>query len=261
MQSNKVIDDGKDLGRIEVKVTTVLHTSQAKNLFYGQEADEKTGKPLIVGLVLFAERLKQITFAAHNNDPYADWYLVNVENYIDKTKNIIKTIKDRFNKYSQNQLLEVDLGSSVNPKTFITTFTSVHANMALNILIRADEAIRSILALRGVGFMDTESANIEIDKIVTKIRALFHESTKGYRSTGITRKDVIAKNEKYLAAHTLMKFKEELPDDLIHTKPGSRAKFAPNIKIDFSAENFKGTGRRRKVVKSDENKVEGKDAK
>jgi integrating conjugative element protein (TIGR03761 family) len=257
MQLNKVIDDGKDLGRIEVEISTTLHTKQAKGLFYGQDADEKIGKPLIVGLVLFAERLKQITFAAHSNDPYADFYLLQVEKKLNETKERLKQIKDRFIKYGSNQSLEVNLGSSVNPKIFKTTFNSVYANIGLTLLEKADEAIRSIIAMQAIGFLETESANTEIGDIVTMMRALFL-STKGYRTTGITRKDVIARNEKYQTAHTLMKFKEELPDDLIQLKPGVRAKFAPNIKIDFSAENFKGTGRRRKVVKQDETKTKVK---
>ncbi|MCB1764281.1 MAG: DUF1845 family protein, partial [Gammaproteobacteria bacterium] len=53
-----------------------LQTRQAERLIHGRSGNE--GKPAIIGLAGFADRLKPIWQAAQDDDPYADWWLIRI---------------------------------------------------------------------------------------------------------------------------------------------------------------------------------------
>lgn len=235
-------------GFLKTSISVDLNTRQATKLFYGQEGDKKEGKPEITGLFKFAEKIKQVTYGAHTDDPYADYFLLEIEKSLSDARAKINTIHEQITQYSDRTLLKIDQGSSIKPVKFNTSFASVYANMALDLLKLADNTIMEILAIKHIGFLETEQANTMIGTIERIMRCVFL-STKNYRYTQICRKDVIERNAKYRTAHTSMKFTQELSSEILDRNSGYRAKHAPNIQLNFDLDNFKRTGpvRRRKI--------------
>src|SRR5690606_38405599 len=59
------------------EVSLTVHTRYAKSLIGGRPAS--AGKPAIIGLLGFANRLRVIWRAAKQDDPYAHWWLIRLD--------------------------------------------------------------------------------------------------------------------------------------------------------------------------------------
>ena len=236
-------------GLLKTLISLDLNTKQAVSLFYGQEGDKEEGRPEITGLVKFADKLKQITYAAHVDDPYADYYLIKIEAALIEARKKIKAVHTEVTQYSDRTLLTINQGSSIKPVKLKTSFSSVYANMSLELLKYSDNIMMEILAIKHIGLIGTTEANAIIGTIKRVMRHVFL-SSKNYRYTQVTRKDVRNKTAKYQTAHNLMKFTQELPQDLLEKVEGSRAKNAPNV-FDPSSLSRAGPTRRRKVAPKD----------
>ena len=58
-------------GALQGEVWLTIQTYQAQGLIRGRRAID--GKPAIIGLIGFADRLKSLWQAIRFDDPYADW--------------------------------------------------------------------------------------------------------------------------------------------------------------------------------------------
>ena len=65
-----------------------LQTHHAQRLLRGRPG--AAGKPAIIGLFGFAERLRGIWQGARQDDPYADWWLVKIEDALVAAEQVIK---------------------------------------------------------------------------------------------------------------------------------------------------------------------------
>ena len=65
-----------------------LQTHHAQRLIRGHPA--AAGKPAIIGLFGFADRLRGIWQGARQDDPYADWWLVKIEDALVAAEQMIK---------------------------------------------------------------------------------------------------------------------------------------------------------------------------
>ena len=75
------------LNTLQSEIYLTLQTRHAQALVRGRNVP---GKPLIVGLVGFADRLRLIWTGAKQNDPYADWWLIKIEDAINATSNSLQ---------------------------------------------------------------------------------------------------------------------------------------------------------------------------
>ena len=79
-ESNKTEQIQHSVGALQGEVWLTVQTYQAQSLVRGRRRSED--KPAIIGLVGFADRLKTVWQAARQNDPYADWWLIKIEEAI-----------------------------------------------------------------------------------------------------------------------------------------------------------------------------------
>lgn len=236
-------------GMLKTSVSIELNTKQAVKLFYGQIGDKETGKHEITGLLRFAEKIGQITYAASRDDPYADYFLVLVEKSLEESRNKIQSIHEQMSAYSDQTLLTINQGNSIEPVVLKTEFASVYANLALDLLKYADNIIVEVLANKHVGLLETENANAIVNNIQRIMRRVFL-STRNYQYVvKLNRTEVVNKTPKYKAAHKSMKLTSELPQDLMDRDPKARAKRAPNIDYAFLQGAFlrEGPAKRRSV--------------
>ena len=236
-------------GMLKTSVSVELNTKQAVKLFYGQIGNKETGKQEIAGVLRFAEKVKQMTYAASRDDPYADYFLVLVEKSLEESKRKIQIIHEQMSAYSDQTLLTINQGSSIKPVVFKTEFASVYANLALDLLKYADNVIVEVLAIKHIGLLETEKANITIGSIQRIMRQVFLSTGNYQYVVKLNRTEVINKTAKYQTAHNAMKLKSELSQDLMDRNPKARAKRAPNIDYAFlpGALLSKGPAKRRSV--------------
>ena len=68
-----------------------IQTYQAQSLIRGRRSAE--GKPAIIGLVGFAERLKILWQAVRFDDPFADWWLIKVEERVSDVRSQLRACR------------------------------------------------------------------------------------------------------------------------------------------------------------------------
>ncbi|SFV89220.1 FIG141694: hypothetical protein in PFGI-1-like cluster [hydrothermal vent metagenome] len=214
-------------GVLRSSITVELSTKEAVALFNGRKKTEELN--LIIGLSDFAQRVRDINNASHNNDPYADFFLLEIEYALKSAKEELIDSQDDLTKLSDSSLLQINQGSSIRPTTLETRFASVYANIALDLLKRADNLLLTLYALRHTGMFNRVDCNNQINNTKRLLRKTFL-SANGYRFFGINRRDVEQQTAKYRQAHVAMKFTEELPADILDKT--RRAEFAPNIVLD-----------------------------
>lgn len=223
----KNTNNTKKPGVLRNSIELELSTKEAVALFYGR--DRSTASNSIVGLNAFAQKVKYINNAAHNNDPYADYFLLEVESALKEAKSTLIHWQDALTGLSSESLLTINQGSSTRPVALETSFASVYANIALELLKRADNLLLTLYALRHTGLMNRVECNKETTKIIKLMRKTFL-SADGYKFFSVNRKDVEQQTARYRQAHIAMKFTRELPDAILDKT--LRAEHAPNIIID-----------------------------
>ena len=75
-------------GALQGQAWLTLQTRQAQRLIRGRPA--AAGKPAIIGLFGFADRLRGIWQGARQDDPYADWWLVKIEDALEAAEQVIQ---------------------------------------------------------------------------------------------------------------------------------------------------------------------------
>ncbi|WP_369177941.1 PFL_4669 family integrating conjugative element protein [Candidatus Thiodubiliella endoseptemdiera] len=204
-----------------------LNTKEAVALFYGRKKTEELNA--IVGLNVFSSKIKDINNAAHNNDPYADFFLLKIDTALKETEKRLIDWQNDFTELSDKSLIKINQGGSTKPVTLETSFSSVYANIALSLLKRADNLMLTIYALKHIGMINRAKCNKHITEVNRMMRKAFL-SADGYKYLNINRRDVEQKTARYHQAHIAMKFKEELPHEILNKS--LRAEHAPNIVID-----------------------------
>ncbi|CAC9649439.1 PFL_4669 family integrating conjugative element protein [bacterium endosymbiont of Bathymodiolus sp. 5 South] len=204
-----------------------FNTKEAVALFYGRKETEELNA--IIGLNIFATKIKDINNASHNDDPYADYFLLNIDSALKDAKKTLTEWQNSFTELANSSLVTIDQGSSINPITLEASFSSTYANIAFSLLKQADNLMLTIYALKHIGLMNRVNCNKEITKVNKLMRKTFL-SADGYKYFNINRKDVEQKTARYNQAHVAMKFTENLSTGIMGKT--LRAEHAPNIVLD-----------------------------
>jgi integrating conjugative element protein (TIGR03761 family) len=214
-------------GVLRNSIELELNTKEAVALFYGRKKTDKLNA--IIGLNAFAQKVKYVNNASHNDDPYADYFLLEIETTFKDTKKTLINWQNELTGLSDDSLLVINQGSSTKPVALETSFASVYANIALELLKRADNLLLTLYALKHTGLMNRSDCNSEINKVNKLMRKTFL-SADGYKFFSVSRKDVIQQTARYKQAHIAMKFTQELPKEILDKT--TRAEHAPNIVIN-----------------------------
>lgn len=231
--------ENKVPGAIRVEAAYSIHSKEAKNLYYGRKESKDTKQSNIIGVHHLSFKLQTIVAGARSDDPYADYFLYHIESLFEKTS---KSLEQIFSDLEQLKPEGVELNfRSSDPIAIRTSFSTVYANLAMQILTLSDKIFLLIHALQHIGQLDRQAANALLEGTKTKkglkqiVRGCFEIASSGYKQTGITRKDL-----DLMTARTKMAFEsmavalkhndhDELPKCIIDKT--CRAKHAPNIRV------------------------------
>ncbi len=193
-------------GRLDGETYINLQTDQAVGLLRGRPKDEKRGP--IIGLIGFASQLGPIWTAALENDPYAEWWLYNIEQKIEKCSSELLQFQEELTDKLDNLTgLEIEIAKSTSPTRIEIHFTVPLAFLAAQMLTGYDRLSRIYITAKHVGVTD-KSISKKYWAAGSRVRGAF-TSGIGYHSTGITWDDLL--NNTPLAKKACAKM-GEIPD-------------------------------------------------
>lgn len=165
-----------------------VQTRQAQRLIEGRFADDDVAA--IIGLTRFAALLRPIWNGARTDDPYADWWLVRVDDAIAESEQELLALKAHVEQLlKQRTGMTIRVAESIEPLQVPLTFATPYSFRGAYLLALYDEVIRCILTARHVAYVDREEGEHLLDDAGRHVRRAYLAST-GYKFLGINRQDL-----------------------------------------------------------------------
>lgn len=208
-------------GHLHGQVVLHVHTVHAQRLITGRAGTpERRGA---VGLFTFAERAGHIWRGAQAGDPYADWWLLKLEQVLDRAEARLSDLRASTRQHLADvESFTIEVSSSTAPLPVALEFSTPVAYRAAQLVGVYDRIVREILTARQVARMTSDAASHALWLAGHEVRSTFHTAI-GYVAYGITRADVAAVNATAVAAAARM---GTLPDAV--QADLQRAQFAPS---------------------------------
>lgn len=202
-------------------VWLTLQTRYAQLLVRGRNAK---GKPPIIGLITFADRLRVIWHAAGANDPFADWWLIKVHDAIVSVDARVKCERDALRQFAElNGAFVAVPAQAREPFRIKLQFASPYAYKAAQMLAEFDAFACEALTARHIGRLTRKHCISNIHSVASKIRGVFNIPMR-FRHLGIDRDNPMSRTT---AGEQALRLMGQVPDDVLN---GSRrAAFAPPI--------------------------------
>jgi integrating conjugative element protein (TIGR03761 family) len=164
-----------------------LQTRHAGRLVKGRPGT--AGKPPIIGLLGFADRLRLIWQGIRASDPYAEWWMVKVDRALALAEAELQALRrDIDTRSAASDGLEIDPAVSVQPTRVKLEFANPYAYRGAQLLASYDGFARQVLSARHVGLAGQEEAERYLREGARPLRRAFG-SALGYRFLGVTRAD------------------------------------------------------------------------
>ena len=199
-------------GALQGEVWLTIQTYQAQSLIRGRRAGE--GKAAIIGLIGFADRLKSLWQAIRFDDPYADWWLLKVEEGIADVRTQLRELQQRLDALMAptNSALEFSVAQSSRPQRVSLQFANPYAFRAVQLLGEYDQLMCAELTLHHLGLdmpMDLIEQVSGSGRWVRRVFAL----PQGYHSLDVRRQDIRQGTPAAIKARERM---GEIPQDILN---------------------------------------------
>lgn len=206
-------------GTLQSQLHLVLQTRHAQLLVRGRMVK---GKPLITGLLAFADRARLVWQAAAEGDPYADWFLVRTHEAMSAAEARMETEMKRLNvQLSSTRTFHVAPAEAKEPFRMELRFSTPYAYRAARMLGQFDELACQALTAKQIGLLNAEQCTDVIRACARRIRAAFYLPHR-FRRLGITRNAASDTQPIFQRAEELMGV---LPKDILSGE--RRAPLAP----------------------------------
>ena len=218
-------------GALRGQAWLTVQTRQAQRLIRGRNGNAV--KPAIIGLVGFADRLREIWQAARNDDPYADWWLVKVHEALERVRDLVKNEQAALDaQLDQLTALEVVVAESMKPFRIALQFANPYAYRGAQLIAEYDRFVRTLLTAHHVGVLTGAAMEGLLNTCARKIRGAF-AVPQGYHFLNVDRAALQQGTANASRASQLM---GEVPEDVLN---GARqAPLAPR-KVRFPEEAAK----------------------
>ena len=199
-------------GALQGEVWLTIQTYQAQSLIRGRRAVD--GKPAIMGLIGFADRLKSLWQAVRFDDPYADWWLLKVEEGVADIRAQLQGLQQRMDALitESNSALEFTVAQSSRPQRVSLQFANPYAFRAAQLLGEYDRLMCADMTLHHLG-LDMPTDLIEqvsgSGRWVRRVFAL----PQGYHCLDVRRHDIRQGTPVAVKARERM---GEIPEDILN---------------------------------------------
>ena len=200
----------RSIGSLRGEVWLTVQTYQAQSLVHGRRSGK--GKPAIVGLVGFADRLKTLWQAARQNDPYADWWLIKIEEAITLCREQLRLLFDQFSQLLDSHYsFQVTIAESSKPQRIALQFANPYAFRAAQMLAEFDRLICTVMTVRHLGVAGQPALDEQFEASGRWLRSVF-ALPQSYYFCDIDRNAVIQGTQRARNARDRM---GEVPDEIM----------------------------------------------
>jgi integrating conjugative element protein (TIGR03761 family) len=202
----------------------LLHTRQALNVFDGRDKTEE--KSAIFGVPRFAGSVDQIYRDSRADDPWADWWLVKIDEHLERANEKLNEYQQELEKlYPRSRNINISNSESSKPQPRPLEFgTPSYPYRMSYLVVDYDDFCCKVRGLMHQGLITRGKGERYLNLGGKPIRAALQSGT-GYRHQGVTRNDVMANNPKSQKAKLLM---GEVPHDILEMK--RRSEYAPVLR-------------------------------
>ncbi|WP_077731434.1 PFL_4669 family integrating conjugative element protein [Methylocaldum sp. 14B] len=211
-------------GALRSEAFLEIQTRQAQRLVHGRESGNDKA-PAIIGLLSFGRRMRQLWLSAQFDDPYADWYLLKIEQaieasraYMAEKQNVLMQVLDGISG------VKIDVAHSLEPIRVSLQFSNPYGYMGAYLIADYDALMRAVLTARHFALIDRDKSQNIIQSAGRGIRHTFNLAAV-WRYTGVTREDLRQMNQAAQRARDLM---GKLPETILDAT--CRARVAPNLR-------------------------------
>ena len=177
------------IGALQGEVWLKVQTYQAQTLIRGRRSSE--GKSAIIGLIGFADRLKSMWQAARFDDPYADWWLLRVEEAIADSRAQLQKVQQQLEALAASQSgLEFTIASSSQPQRVSLQFANPYAFRAAQMLAEFDRMLCTAMTCRHLGVDLPSGLDEQVNASGRWVRRVF-AVPQGFASMGVSRDDLL----------------------------------------------------------------------
>lgn len=207
--------------RNETRMT--IQTRQAQKLVVGRKRSQQV-EP-IIGLLDFGRRMKLIWLSAEADDPFADWYLLKIEQSLNDSKTLIQE-KSRWltERLAQLDGFDIQIAESLQPLQVPIFFQNPYGYMGAYLVADFDALARAVFTARHIGLIDRKLSEQLLQATGKAIRRTFTLASQ-WKFTGITRDDIKPNNP--IAQRAIASF-GPCPESILTAS--QRATIAPEIR-------------------------------
>lgn len=197
-------------GALQGEVWLTIQTYQAQSLIRGRRAAD--GKPAIIGLIGFADRLKSLWQAIRTDDPYADWWLLKVEEGIAGSRGQLRRLQQGLEAlFVASGSLEFSVAQSSRPQRVSLQFANPYAFRAAQLLGEYDQLMCTDMTLHHLGVDIPGDLVEQVAGSGRWIRRVF-ALPQGYHCLGIRRSDIGQDTPVFAIARERM---GDVPEDIL----------------------------------------------
>lgn len=209
-------------GTLRSAITMEIQTALAQRLVHGREHGE--GVEPIIGVTAFGPRVQALWQSAASDDPYADWYLLKIEQSIHAAKNMIDQHSKRIGEIlAAMEGFKIEVARSLEPIEVPLHFSNPYGYIGAYLVQDFDVLSRTVLTARHLGLVDRRRSQEILQAAGRAIRRTFNYAVQ-WRFTGVNREDIRQMNQNAERARKLM---GEIPAEVLSAE--KRARIAPPI--------------------------------
>lgn len=197
-------------GRLRNFVEMTIQSRQAQRLVSGRQGGD--GKAPIIGLYRYGAMTRTVWSAAAHNDPYADWFLLQIEQALTESKEQIAHMKATIDAdMARVSAMQIGLAQSMDPVKIELTFSNPYGYMGAWLLADMDELVLATLTARHVGLINRDDAHRMLADAGRTVRRAF-AVPQGFRATAVKRDDMRGNTKRAERARQIM---GELPQAIL----------------------------------------------
>lgn len=215
-----------NIGSLRSDVQLTLHTHHAARIWLGRPKNEL--KHGIIGLAGFCAIINRLSRGASQDDPYSDWWMVQLEDKVNESDLALRAIDQRLDDVMANlpPAISISNNLSIQPVSLPLFIANPLGFKAVYLLTAYDEIVRRILLAQHVGLIGRREMERWIDEGAAVLRKLFGLAQL-YKFSGACRDDFAANNARADAARQMYERYGEIPQDILEGT--RRSTFAPPI--------------------------------
>jgi len=209
-------------GTLRGEASLLIETRQAQRLVYGRrQSSEQAG---IIGLVRYGLLTKRIWSAAMLDDPYADWFLLQMDEALKAGRETVRAYQREIDGVLKGiGGVDIQVAHSLKPVRVPLQFANPYGYMGAYLIAEFDALVRTVLTARHVGMIARTPAEHLLERGGRTVRRTFVIPMR-WKDCAVCREDLRLGTPRGRAAREAL---GELPQDVLEGT--RRAGHAPAI--------------------------------